>query len=230
MKMQIKNSPNHNARKILNAPYMLILHYTGTQTAVEADEIYMTPDKVSAHYMLDRDGSITKYIDEDRRAWHAGQSSWAGISDINSASIGIEIVNRGHEFGLEDFPDAQIGALIELIRDIRSRWVIPNYLILGHSDVAPGRKIDPGEKFPWAKLHAAGIGLMPDPALAGNIADDARELTAILRQYGYDYTDDDAAIIDEFRRHYLYDSYGNDIVYENLRMAAISLLNQKNSG
>lgn len=222
-----KPSPNFNERKGVTAPYLLILHYTGTRTAEEADAIYMTTDHVSPHYMIDRDGTITKYVDEKNRAWHAGASSWNGFTDINSASIGIEIVNGGHENEFEDFPDIQIDKLIALIKEIRLRWPIPDCNILGHSDVAPGRKIDPGEKFPWSKLQEAGVGLMPQPGYPVSQIDTPVELFAALKEWGYDYTEDLDVLVTEFRRHYLPESFGTKIEDEIVYSAITSLLDQK---
>jgi N-acetylmuramoyl-L-alanine amidase len=122
--------------------------------------------RVSAHYMVEEDGRIFVLVPEERRAWHAGRSFWRGERDINARSIGIEIVNPGHEFGYRPFPEAQIAAVIELLADIRSRWSVPDALILGHSDVAPHRKIDPGELFPWRLLAEAGHGLWAEPTPA----------------------------------------------------------------
>lgn len=214
-----KNSPNRNERKNGVKPTMLVLHYTGTQTAQEADTIYMTPDCVSPHYMIDRDGSIIHYVDEAKRSWHAGHASWGGDRDINSTSIGIEVVNGGHEFGLEEFPSVQIEKLIELIGGIRSRWDIPNARVLGHSDIAPGRKIDPGEKFPWSRLCEAGIGLMPKGAGVLSVP-----LAQALGGFGYDYTDDLDLLKLEFSRHYLPHLFGKatDAQIENALASLIA--------
>ncbi len=227
MKIIEKQSPNQNERKDGMKPFMLILHYTGTKTAEEADAVYMTPERVSPHYMIERDGGIIKYVDEDKRSWHAGKSSWAGYTDINSASIGIEVVNGGHEFGLEDFNDRQTGGLIELIRSIRSRWIIADHNILAHSDIAPGRKIDPGEKFPWRRLQEAGIGLMPEMTTLAGQLDTKIELYAALRDWGYDYTDDLELIIREFRRHYMPESFNDPVDDRYLYGALYSLIAQK---
>ncbi len=223
-----KQSPNQNERKDGMKPSMLILHYTGTRTAEEANAVYMTPDQVSPHYMVDVDGTITSYVDEAMRSWHAGKSSWDGETDINSASIGIEIVNGGHENGLPDFPAEQIDALIALIKDIRSRWDIADHLILGHSDIAPGRKIDPGEHFPWRVLHEAGIGLMPRLSHSSGEIDTPVELFSALMQWGYDYTDDFDLMVQEFRRHYLPESFNQQVNEEVLYAAINSLIEQKN--
>ena len=187
----------------------------------------MTPDRVSPHYMIDMDATITKYVEEDKRSWHAGLSSWAGQKDMNSASIGIEVVNGGHESGLPVFPDAQISGLIELIKDIRSRWSIADHNILGHSDIAPGRKIDPGEHFPWQKLCNAGIGLMPKSIHTSGEIDTPIELFSALRTWGYDYTDDLDLMMREFRRHYLSDDFNAPLDERKLYPAVYSLIEQK---
>ena len=147
-------SPNHDDRGGA-AIDMLVLHYTGMKTAEAALERLCDPAaKVSAHYTIDEDGTVYAHVPEARRAWHAGVSFWAGATDINSRSIGIELVNPGHEFGYRDFPDAQIAALITLCHGILLRHPIPSARVLGHSDVAPARKEDPGELFPWERLAA----------------------------------------------------------------------------
>jgi N-acetylmuramoyl-L-alanine amidase len=155
-------SPNHDARPEDGAIDLLVLHYTGMETAEAALARLCDPQaKVSAHYLVDEDGAVTRLVDEDRRAWHAGVAWWRGTSDINARSIGVELVNPGHEFGYRPYPEAQMAALIELCRGILARHPIPPEGVLGHSDVAPGRKPDPGELFDWAALAAAGIGLWP---------------------------------------------------------------------
>ena len=120
--------------------------------------------RVSAHYMVEEDGRVFQLVAEDKRAWQAGRSWWRGDEDINSRSIGIEIVNGGHDFGLPPFPDVQIEAVIALCQGILGRWAIPPERIVAHSDIAPDRKEDPGERFPWKRLAEAGIGLWPQPA------------------------------------------------------------------
>ena len=227
MKLIDKKSPNCNERKDGALPIMLVLHYTGTKTAEEADAVYMTPDQVSPHYMIDQDANVTRYVDETLRAWHAGASSWAEHKDINSISIGIEVVNGGHEAGLPDFPEAQISGLIELINDIRSRWNIPDHMVLGHSDIAPGRKIDPGEHFPWEVLHRAGIGLLPRDSLASGQIDTFVELYAALKEWGYDYSHDFDLIVQEFRRHYIPHDLGKSLDLKKICAAIHSLHEQK---
>jgi N-acetylmuramoyl-L-alanine amidase len=157
-------SPNFDARRA--PPDMLVLHYTGMKTAEEAVARLRDPEaRVSSHYVVDEDGSILRLVPEERRAWHAGKGVWQGETDCNAASIGIEIVNPGHEWGYRDFPEAQIAAVIALVGDVRSRWSIPDVRIIGHSDLAPDRKQDPGERFPWKRLAEAQHGLWFEPAM-----------------------------------------------------------------
>ena len=160
-------SPNFDDRP-RNMPIdILILHYTGMPTGAAAVARLCDPDaKVSAHYTVDEDGTIYTHVPEERRAWHAGLSWWAGEVNVNARSIGIEIVNPGHEFGYRSFPDLQIEAVIELCRDVVQRRKISAARVLGHSDVAPARKMDPGELFPWGKLALAGVGSGLKPGIA----------------------------------------------------------------
>jgi N-acetylmuramoyl-L-alanine amidase len=200
-------SPNFDERADGQKPSMIIIHYTGTQTAEEARLRFCdgapsdSIGRISPHYMIGEHAEIYKFVDEDKRAWHAGRASWGNCTDINSASIGIEIWNTGHEYNFEEFIPAQIDTLIELIKYIRTRWNIPNKNILGHSDVALGRKLDPGEKFPWHKLAEAGIGVMPRNT--DSIKLEVSNFFNKLRDYGYTYTDDKHILLSEFRRHYL---------------------------
>jgi N-acetylmuramoyl-L-alanine amidase len=151
-------SPNRNERKLPIS--MLVLHYTGMDSGQSALERMCDPDaQVSAHYMVEEDGRVFRLVPETDRAWHAGVSEWNGITDVNSASIGIEIVNGGHDYGLPEFPDVQINALIPLCKRIIETHEIAPQNVVGHSDIAPLRKEDPGEKFPWSGLAAAGIGI-----------------------------------------------------------------------
>jgi len=141
---------------------MLVLHYTGMDDAESAIERLRDPNAgVSAHYVVAEDGSVSRLVAEDKRAWHAGAGAWRGETDVNSASIGVEIVNGGHCYGLPDFPDAQIGAVIALAQGVLQRWDIKPSGVLGHSDLAPERKLDPGERFRWRELAAAGVGVWP---------------------------------------------------------------------
>jgi N-acetylmuramoyl-L-alanine amidase len=165
----VKASPNHGARRGGRVPDMILMHYTGMSDAGAALERLCDPapsdgQAVSAHYLIFEDGAIVQCVPEGRRAWHAGVAWWQGERDVNSRSIGIEIANPGHDLGYRDFPDAQIGAVIALCADILRRCAIPPDRILGHADVAPARKRDPGERFPWRTLARAGIGLWVEPA------------------------------------------------------------------
>ena len=158
-----RRSPNFNHRVKDYVIDILVLHYTGMSSSHAALEELCNPyKKVSAHYLIDEDGKCFQLVDEVNRAWHAGRSSWAGNNDVNDRSIGIELVNPGHEFGYRPFPETQMYSLEMLVKDILSRHPIPPHKILGHSDVAPSRKRDPGELFDWHRLAANGIGLWPN--------------------------------------------------------------------
>jgi len=188
-------SPNHDARGDA-AIDMLVLHYTGMKSAKEALERLCDPAaKVSAHYTIDEDGTVYGHVPEARRAWHAGAAHWAGASDINAHSIGIELVNPGHEFGYREFPDSQIASLTTLCHSILMRHPIPSWRVLGHSDVAPARKDDPGELFPWAGLAKAGIGLWPQ-AIASDLGAKA------LARFGYDPDAPQDKVITAFQLHF----------------------------
>ena len=196
-------SPNFDERPQATPIDILLLHYTGMPTGAAAVARLCDPDaKVSAHYTVDEDGTVYAHVPEERRAWHAGVSWWAGERNVNARSIGIEIVNPGHEFGYRSFPDIQIEAVIELSRDIVHRRKIPAARVLGHSDVAPARKMDPGELFPWGKLALAGVGLWPQTrkhALSVSFE-------AGLRAFGYGLPPDMdvhlSVVIESFQRHF----------------------------
>ena len=159
-----RRSPNHADRGERPRIDMLVLHYTGMTSAEAAIERLCDAEaRVSAHYLLDEDGSAWRLVAEERRAFHAGVSCWLDETDLNRVSIGIEIVNPGHEWGYRPFPPPQMAALAQLCRDILARRPIPPDRVVGHSDIAPDRKSDPGELFDWAFLAAAGIGLWPPP-------------------------------------------------------------------
>lgn len=156
-------SPNYNKRADNRSPDMIILHYTGMKTGKAAvHHLRNVKALVSAHYVVEEDGQIFSLVEEENRAWHAGLSYWAGETDINSASIGIEIVNPGHEFGYRPFPTRQMQAVTDLVLDIKARHGVRDQRIVGHSDVAPSRKQDPGELFDWKGLAEAGAGLWFD--------------------------------------------------------------------
>jgi len=192
-------SPNFDERKLPVS--MIVLHYTGMPDADGALARLTSPEaKVSAHYLVKEDGEVVQMVDEENRAWHAGKSYWRGITDVNSASVGIEIVNPGHEFGYRIFPDEQIASVIPLVADIKERHGIGRGNIVGHSDVAPGRKEDPGELFPWGALAKRRLAL-PSPTrdLMDPYWTDAGFLLA-LERFGYDVTDTQKAVIAFQRR------------------------------
>ncbi len=204
MRLVERPSPNHDARP--GAVDMLVLHYTGMPTAEEALARLCDPEaKVSSHYAIDEAGVVYRLVAEDRRAWHAGVSFWAGEKNVNGRSIGIELVNPGHEFGYVPFAEAQITALIELAQGIASRHAIPARFVLGHSDVAPARKTDPGELFPWQRLAEAGIGLWPSPS-STTAARGEQAFAQQLSRFGYgvppqvDVPLD--AVVTAFQRHF----------------------------
>ena len=189
-------SPNFNDRKLPVS--LIILHYTGMEDGASALARMCDEEaQVSAHYMIEEGGRVFRLVDEGKRAWHAGVSSWRGESDINSASIGIEIVNGGHDFGLPDFPPVQIEAVIALVRDIMLRYQLKSHQVIGHSDIAPGRKIDPGERFPWGQLAEAGCALAPM-----DVRPDGLDAEAALRSIGYGLEAGLPAVIEAFQRRY----------------------------
>lgn len=211
--LEVIASPNHGERRRGECPDMLILHYTGMADGPSAiARLCAAESGVSAHYVVREDGSIVQCVPEARRAWHAGIAWWDGIADINSHSIGIEIVNPGHDGGYPDFPDAQIEAVIALCHDILARHPIAPRRVLAHSDVAPARKQDPGEKFPWHRLAAGGVGHWVEPAPIGSDTavptDEVTRLQAGLRAYGYRvkasgaYDPATATVVTAFQRHF----------------------------
>lgn len=210
-------SPNFDERK---APVeMLVLHYTGMETAQKAlDRLRDPAAKVSAHYVIDEDGEIYSLVAEDKRAWHAGVSLWNGKTDINSRSVGIEIVNPGHEFGYRPFPDEQIQSIIELSKEIIKHYALLDKNIVGHSDIAPSRKKDPGELFPWEKLSENGIGLWTD-----DFAVPEKSVSEMLSAIGYDTTDEQAALT-AFQRRFYPEAILNHATDTEARLAAVSTL------
>lgn len=217
VKARIHPSPNHGQRA-QGAPIdMIVLHYTGMPTAEAALQRLCDPrTEVSAHYFVDEDGAILQCVPEARRAWHSGRSFWKGESDINSRSIGVEIVNPGHEHGYRAFPDVQIDAVIALVRDICQRHGIHPWMVLGHSDIAPDRKEDPGELFPWDRLAQEGIGLYVPPfplgagvlMQEGDVGQPVEAVQSMLALYGYeiDITGDfdlrTRQVVTAFQRHF----------------------------
>jgi N-acetylmuramoyl-L-alanine amidase len=210
-------SPNHGERAAGKAVDMILLHYTGMEADERALKWLCDPESgVSSHYFVFEDGRIARLVDEDRRAWHAGKSYWSGEEDINSRSIGIEIANPGHEFGYRPFPDVQVDAVIALCTDVLTRHAVPAERILAHSDVAPMRKEDPGELFPWETLYRADIGLWvrPEPLADGPVLQrgDSGAPVADLRTrfaaWGYgvaagsQYDAETEAVARAFQRHF----------------------------
>ncbi|OYY63473.1 N-acetylmuramoyl-L-alanine amidase [Sphingomonas sp. 28-62-11] len=223
-------SPNFDERKLPIT--MIVLHYTGMQDAESAIARLRDSDatpRVSAHYVVAEDGTVLRLVDEDKRAWHAGVSKWRDIpSDINSASVGIEIVNPGHEFGYRPFPDEQIASVIQLVMQIKDRYEITRGNIVGHSDIAPARKRDPGELFPWGKLARLRLAL---PRPTKNLMDPnwtQGGFLLALERFGYDVTDPMAAIM-AFQRRFRPEMIDGEVDAE-CRMILLALLLPKPQG
>lgn len=213
----VRVSPNFGQRRGVAAPDMILLHYTGMESGSAAEAWLCDPaSEVSSHYLVHEDGRIVQMVRESDRAWHAGKSSWHGNVDINSCSVGIEIVNPGHTFGYKAFPKRQIAAVIELCRGIAARHAVRPERVLAHSDVAPGRKVDPGEKFPWKTLAEAGVGLFVPPARIrsgqtvgpGDAGQPVEALQALLAHCGYGieitgvHDDQTRTVVAAFQRHF----------------------------
>jgi N-acetylmuramoyl-L-alanine amidase len=210
-------SPNHEERAERRRPDILLLHYTGMESASEAlDRLRNPAAGVSCHYFVFEDGRVVQMVPEGRRAWHAGLASWEGVGDVNSRSIGIEIANPGHAGGLPPYPAVQIGKMIELALDLVRRWKIRPDRVLGHSDVAPARKEDPGELFPWDALYQAGVGHWVEPRpirdgrfyAFGDSGEPVHALQEQLATYGYGiavngvFDEATAAVVRAFQRHF----------------------------
>ena len=210
-------SPNYGDRANGRLPDMILLHYTGMPDVEGAiAQLCTAGTDVSAHYIVLEDGRIVQCVPEDKRAWHAGAAAWAGETDINSCSIGVEIVNRGHDWGYPDFPLRQIAAVIALCRGIMLRRKVPSHRVLAHSDVAPSRKQDPGEKFPWHSLANSGVGHWVQPApivrgetlKLGSVSDGVLGLQQALAKYGYGipvsgkYDGATVDVVTAFQRHF----------------------------
>lgn len=197
-------SPNVNDRPADTRIDMVILHYTGMKSGKAALDRLCDPDaKVSAHYLIDEDGTTYRMVAEDRRAWHAGFSHWSGAVDINDRSIGIEIVNPGHEFGYRAFPEIQMAAVEELLAQIIERHRIPPARVVGHSDIAPTRKQDPGELFDWKRLADKGLSVWP--AQTGDAIDptDPDDTRRCLTNIGYDPEAPLADVTTAFQRRFV---------------------------
>ncbi len=215
---EVTPSPNYGERKDGRRPDMIVLHYTGMPDAGAALELLKARgSEVSAHYFVWEDGRIIQLVQESRRAWHAGKAYWAGETDINSCSIGIEIANPGHDHGYPDFPKRQIAAVTTLCRSIQTRNAIPPARILAHSDVAPARKQDPGEKFPWRTLYDSGVGhwVKPAPIMdfgqllkPGDRGNAVAAIQKSLADYGYgidsngEYDSVTREVVTAFQRHF----------------------------
>jgi N-acetylmuramoyl-L-alanine amidase len=214
---RVEPSPNFDERTGLGRPDMIVLHYTGMQWSHDALHRLCDPKaRVSSHYVVLENGSVLQLVPESKRAWHAGVSLWGGEADVNSRSIGIEICNPGHEFGYPDFPARQIAAVIVLCRGILTRNIVRPDHVVAHSDVAPSRKQDPGEKFPWKRLALSGIGLWVEPAESGDEAginpgdsgDRVSDLQRQLADYGYGleitgrYDTPTVEVVTAFQRHF----------------------------
>lgn len=213
----MRPSPNFNERPEAAPIDILVLHYTGMKTAEAAIELLCSPHaKVSSHYVVDEAGRVTQLVPEEKRAWHAGVSSWAGIQDVNGRSIGIEIANGGHDGGCPPYPDVQMKSVEALCAEIVSRHSIKPRSVVAHSDIAPERKSDPGEWFDWARLARAGVGIwvepvpiMDGPVLElGDRGDTVSELQFRLANYGYGievlgvYDAKTEAVVRAFQRHF----------------------------
>ncbi len=216
-------------------PSIILLHYTGMETMQAAKDRLTDPEiEVSAHYLIDEDGTVYDLVAEDKRAWHAGVSYWGHETDINSHSIGIEIVNRGHEFGYHAFPDVQMQSVATLCREIMSRHDIAH--VLGHSDVAPERKQDPGELFDWKWLSMQGVGLWSDPTQeeveqAKKIACNDYDTEKLFTSFGYNHMAAYIDIVTAFHRHFYPDAFssGNEgRVCEETVARLLSLIRQNN--
>ncbi|MFV0624630.1 N-acetylmuramoyl-L-alanine amidase [Sphingomonas sp. ac-8] len=220
-------SPNFDDRSL--PVTMLVLHYTGMQDAASAIARLADPEaKVSCHYLVAEDGTVVRMVDEAKRAWHAGRSHWRGVTDVNSASVGIEIVNPGHEWGYVPFPDEQIDSVIRLVADIKQRHAITRGNVVGHSDIAPARKQDPGELFPWGQLARLRLAL---PRPTKNLMDphwtDGGFLLA-LERFGYDVADP-AAAVTAFQRRFRPEMVDGEIDAE-CRCLLLALLLPKPQG
>lgn len=213
----VRVSPNFNERRGGLQAEIILLHYTGMASGRAAEDRLCDPEaQVSSHYVIHENGRVVQLVREADRAWHAGKSSWHGVTDINSQSIGVEIVNPGHAIGYRAFPGRQIESVIGLCRSIAERHGVRPSMVLAHSDVAPGRKVDPGEKFPWARLQRAGIGHFVTPSRAramralrlGDAGDAVSSLQGMLARYGYcvavngSYDTATETVVNAFQRHF----------------------------
>jgi len=228
-------SPNFDKRPKGVEPSIIVIHYTGMGSALEALEALCDPvSKVSAHYFIDEDGSVLDLVKEEKRAWHAGMAFWRGSTDVNSRSIGIELVNPGHEFGYRAFTEAQMKVLIDLCAALMKKYKIPAYNIVGHSDVSPERKTDPGELFDWKKLALNGVGLWPNPtaeevAEAEEMVKNEYAFQHTLYDYGYNPLAAYIDVVRAFHRHFYPEKFEEDFpddVDSQSVAKLLSLINQ----
>ena len=232
--MKVLNSANFDNRSVTKIKY-LIMHYTGMINGADALEKLCDPkSKVSAHYLIEENGEVYQLVNEDKRAWHAGVARWEGDEDINDISIGIEIVNSGHAYaGYESiykgFPEVQMTQVVSLAQKIIDRHEIKPHYVLGHSDVAWRRKIDPGELFDWKKLSQNGVGSWPKSGLLEvDIKVDLSDFLRKLKAFGYDvdFGKDPAEIITAFQRHFRQDNIDGQLDKETM-WRLLSLVEQK---
>ena len=223
--MIIKPSPNCGPRNSgFEKPTMLVIHYTDMPTSKEALLRLCDPtSSVSAHYLIDEEGTVYQMVDECLRAWHAGASYWRGCTDVNSASIGIELVNPGHTCGYKPFPTNQMQALIQLSKNIVNKYHITPLNVVAHSDIAPTRKKDPGELFDWNSLAQEGVGIMPSPFFESNTIANAEAVLKALLTIGYnpaDLENHPTLVIEAFCRHYLPDYFVKEVEYQQILAVA----------
>ena len=215
MMIKALNSPNFSTKtRAYKDIKLIVIHYTGMQSRIESiKRLLSLKHKVSCHYLIDRRGQILKMVEEDKVAWHAGKSKWKNFINLNKNSIGIEIVNKGHELGYEKFTLRQINSLIKICKNLKKKYKINNSNIVGHSDIAPLRKKDPGEKFPWKKLYKNNIGIWYKKLKIKSEKFDDRKLEKLffknLFKIGYRYfsktrrTKNDIFLIKAFQRRFL---------------------------
>jgi N-acetylmuramoyl-L-alanine amidase len=218
MKITQTPSPNFNKRPL--SIDSIIIHYTDMVSAEAALAWLINPiSQVSAHYLIEESGQIYHMVGEEQRAWHAGESYWQGRSNLNDCSIGIELANPGHSHGYTPFPEAQISALVSLCLKIKKRWNIPKDRILGHSDIAPKRKQDPGHLFPWELLAKEGLGMWPGEGYLSRTELNLNLIPLLLSTLGYDITSPPHALI-AFQRHFQphkMDGFANQETYTLLQ-------------
>lgn len=228
MFLKKSSKPLHYEDRAKNAkPNIIVMHYTGMESMLAARQRLTDPEsKVSAHYLVDTDGKVYDLVPEDKRAWHAGLSYWHGETDVNSYSVGIEIVNPGHDLGYTPFPSAQMQAVMELARAVQSRHNIQ--YVLGHSDIAPERKKDPGELFPWEWLAGQGVGLWPRPLAEDEKVADAihndYEIERLLTQLGYNPMAAYMDVLSAFHRHYAPEKFKTGTQEKSDRTTALRLV------